>query len=141
MMPKPVRPESSAAGRTLWAGLHLLDRQLVDHDGAMAGCIDDLELTQDGEAGPLYVSAIIAGSGALAYRFGARRLGRWVRAAHTTISDGDDDPTRIPFNVVSDIGSHITLGANRDQLGTAVVEHWVRDHLIGHIPGSRHAPE
>jgi hypothetical protein len=32
------------AGRTLEAALHLLDRQLVDKDGRLAGKVDDLEL-------------------------------------------------------------------------------------------------
>ena len=37
------------AGRTLEAALHLLDRQLVDKDGRLAGKVDDLgaqQLTQ-----------------------------------------------------------------------------------------------
>jgi hypothetical protein len=32
------------AGRALEAGLQLLDRQLIDKDGRLAGKVDDLEL-------------------------------------------------------------------------------------------------
>ena len=41
----------TTAGRAVWAGLHLLDRQLVAHEGRLAGCVDDFELTpsEDGQ--------------------------------------------------------------------------------------------
>jgi hypothetical protein len=40
------------AGRTLEAGLHLLDRQLIDKNGKLAGKVDDLELTFPDGGGP-----------------------------------------------------------------------------------------
>ncbi len=130
-----------SAGRTLWAGLRLLDRQLVDRNGRMAGCVDDLELatTEDGQH--LYVSAILSGPGALAQRLRRRRYGSWMRGVHALVSPGEGDPTRIAFNLVSDIGDHITVAADHKELGSASAERWVRDHVIAHIPGSGHAPE
>ena len=44
------------AGRVLEAGLHLLDRQLVDRDGRLAGKVDDLEFELP-EGGPPVVTA------------------------------------------------------------------------------------
>jgi len=126
--------------RRLWAGLHLLDRQLLDRDGRMAGMVDDLEL-DDSDAGRLYVTAILSGPGALANRLGRTRFGRWMRWVHAIVSPGPRDPARIPFNLVQDIGNHITLGADRDDVGSAAAERWFRDHVIAHIPGSGHAPE
>ena len=137
-------------GRRLWAGLQLLDRQLVDRDGRMAGCVDDLELERQplrsGHEGPegsrdLYVAAILSGPGALAQRLGRTRYGNWLRRVHAMVSPAGDDPVRIPFNRVVDIGDHITLAAQRSDLGSASGERWARDHIVAHIPGSGHAPE
>jgi hypothetical protein len=129
-------------GRSLWAGLRLLDRQLVTNDGRFAGCVDDLELSTSDEGEHLYISAIISGPGGLAYRLRARRLGRWLRRFNGSQSATDnDDPTRIPFNIVSDITAHIGLGCAHDEVGSASVERWVRDHVIDHIPGADHESE
>lgn len=130
------------AARRVWAGLQLLDRQLVDRDGRMAGCVDDLELTA-GEEGRLYVTSIMSGPGALAQRLGRKRLGGWLRRMHVAMAPDDEgeDPTRIPFNVVSDIGNHVSLGAGHERVGSALTERWVAEHIVAHIPGSGHAPE
>ena len=136
-----------AAGRRLWAALHLLDRQLLDRDGRMAGCVDDIELSTTAE-GTWCVSAILSGPGVLAPRLGARRYGRWRRRTQELwATDGEDhadaheDPARIPFGRVRQIGSHLTLAAERDELASYATERWARDHLIGRIPGSSHAAE
>jgi hypothetical protein len=126
-------------GRHVWAGLHLLDRQLVDHDGLMAGCVDDIELAEDGEGGRLYATAIRSGPGALAYRLRRRRFGSWLTGVHRLTSVGD--ATRIPFNSVSEVGASIKIGMGVEEVGTYSTERWVRDHVIDYIPGSRHAPE
>ena len=125
------------AGRSLWAGLRLLDRQLVANDDLLAGCVDDLELEASDDGERLYVSAIISGPGALLYRIGARRLGLWVEWVHSYVATPPRSaPTRIPFNIVTDIGSHIGLGCSADEVGTASSERWVREHVIEHIPGA-----
>jgi hypothetical protein len=129
-------------GRRVWAGLQLLDRQLVAHGGRLVGVVDDLELRATEDGNNLYVTGILSGPGALMYRFGRRRLGRWLRRVHPWVSArDDDDPTCIPFNCVTDIGADIKLGLDANEAGTGSVERWVRDHVIDRIPGSRHEPE
>ena len=127
--------------RRLWAGLHLLDRQLVDREGRMAGMVDDLELEQSEDTGVLYVSAILSGPGALANRLARTTVGGWMRWVHAVVSPGEGDPARIAFNSVQDIGHHISVAADRDDMGTGSAERWFRDHIIDHIPGSAHAAE
>ena len=40
------------------------------------------------------------------------------------------------------IGPNIDLAVDAEDLATSDTERWVRDHLIGHLPGNRHrAPE
>ncbi len=129
-------------GRRVWAGLQLLDRQMVAHEGRLAGCVDDLELIASDDGQQLYVTAILSGPGALMYRMGRRRIGRWLRRTHAqVVARDDDDPTRLPFNVVTDLGSHISIARDADEVGIASAEKWVREHVIEQIPGSRHEPE
>src|SRR5215207_2068287 len=110
------------AGRTMDAGLHLLDRQLVDCDGRLAGKVDDLELELPEGGGPPLVTAILAGPGALGRRLGGR-FGAWLEAVANRLRDGDDDhPARVPFAVVKQIGSAI-------------------DRIVGKLPGANDAPE
>ena len=128
------------AGRRLYLGLHLLDRQLVDREGLLAGKVDDLELEQRSD-GRLYVTAILAGPGVLAQRMGRRRLGPWLQQAVARLVDGHPAIQRIPLARVTSIGNHVDLAVDRHELATFATERWVQDHIVSHIPGSRHAPE
>jgi hypothetical protein len=129
------------AGRVLDAGLHLLDRQLVDRDGRLAGKIDDLELTIPDGGGPPLVTAILAGPGALGRRIGGR-LGAWVEAVANRLRSGEDRrPSRISFAVVKRIGSAVELSAPKAELETDRLEAWTRDHVIAHLPGASDAPD
>jgi hypothetical protein len=123
--------------RTIDAALRLLDRQLVDKDGRLAGKVDDLEFTAaDGDDGPLYLTAILAGPGALAGRLGW--MGAWLADLSARLIGADP---HIPFEVVREIGSAVRLGVAKHELGTDGVEAWVREHLIVRLPGAEDAPE
>lgn len=123
------------AARVVSAGFDLLDRQLVDRDGLMAGKVDDLELELR-EGGPPVVTAILAGPGALARRLGGRP-GEWLASVQARLRPEDrDGPARISFGVVAGVGDHVDLVAGREDLDTFVFEDWVRDKIVGKIPGS-----
>ena len=129
------------AGRVLEAGLHLLDRQLIDKDGRLAGKVDDLELTVPDGGGPPVVTAILAGPGALSRRLGGR-FGAWLEAVANRLRDGDDrEPARVAFGVVKRVGSAVELSVAKAELDTNRLEAWTRDHLIGKLPGAGDAPE
>jgi hypothetical protein len=129
------------AGRTLDAGLHLLDRQLVDSDGRLAGKVDDLELELPEGGGPPTVTAILAGPGALSRRVGGP-FGAWLEGVANRLREGDDrKPARVSFGVVKRVGSAIELSVPRADLETNRLEAWTRDHLIGKLPGAGHAPD
>jgi hypothetical protein len=132
--------EHESTGRRLYLALHLLDRQLVDRDGRLAGKVDDLEL-EEGDTGRLYVTAILAGPGVLAQRMGRHRLGPWIQQALERLVDGPPGAVRIPLARVAEIGNHVDLAVDRQGLATFATERWVQDHIVSHIPGSRHAPE
>jgi sporulation protein YlmC with PRC-barrel domain len=129
------------AGRTLEAGLHLLDRQLIDKDGRLAGKVDDLELELPEGGGPPVVTAILSGPGALSRRLGGR-LGAWLEALANRVREGEDrHPARVPFGLVKRIGSAVDLSVAKAELETNRLEAWTRDHLIGRLPGAGDAPE
>lgn len=129
-----------AAGRILDLHLHLLDRQVMDADGRFVCKVDDLELEID-EVGRPYVSAILVGPRALGPRLGGR-LGHWVSAIARRLSEGQSQqPPRIDFGLVSDIGSAVTLARRHDELAVTPLERWVDEHVIAPIPGSRHESE
>jgi sporulation protein YlmC with PRC-barrel domain len=129
------------AGRVLEAGLQLLDRQLVDRDGRLAGKVDDLELELPEGGGPPVVTAILAGPGVLARRIGGR-LGAGLEVLASRLREGDDGrPARVSFAVVKRIGSAVELSVPKSELETDRLESWTRDHLIGKLPGAGDAPE
>jgi sporulation protein YlmC with PRC-barrel domain len=129
------------SGRVLEAGLHLLDRQLIDSDGRLAGKVDDLELELPEGGGPPVVTAILSGPGALSRRIGGR-AGAWREAVANRLRDGDDRrPARVSFGVVKRIESAVDLSVAKADLESNRLEVWTRDHLIGHLPGAGDAPE
>jgi sporulation protein YlmC with PRC-barrel domain len=126
------------AGRTLDLSLHLLDRQVVDTDGRMVCNVDDIEITVR-EDGVPYVSAILCGPGAVAPRIGGL-LGRWMVAVHRHLGRRREEaPDRIGFELVTDIGSSITVAESRAQLEVGLGEDFVREYLVDRLPGAGHA--
>lgn len=129
--------------RELLAGLHLIDHQILDREGWMAGKVDDLELElvdeSDPGAEPPVVTTILSGAGALAGRLQGR-LGRWLESIDARLS-AERVPSRVPFELVTDVGSHVTVAVGRDDLETNRGERWACKTIVSHIPGAGHAPE
>jgi sporulation protein YlmC with PRC-barrel domain len=129
------------SGRVLWAGLHLLDRQIVDRDGGFAGNVDDVELSPNEDGTTLFVTALHSGPGALSRRFGWVRFGAWRERFHQTVDLDLDRIWPIPMERVTKIGSSVDVDASVEELPAGATRKWVREHLIMRIPGSGHAPE
>jgi hypothetical protein len=132
---------SSPGARVVHASLDLLDRQLRDREGRLCGNVDDLEVERAPEGG-LTITHFVAGGGALAYRLGARRLGRWLRRASIELPGGGRDRTMIPLVLARRFGPAIDLSVDAESLATNDLERWTRDHVVEHIPlGGRRARE
>jgi sporulation protein YlmC with PRC-barrel domain len=131
-----------ATGRVLDAGLKLLDRQLIDSEGMLAGKVDDLELTpSEDDPHVLYATAILAGPGALAGRLGGR-LGHLLERVSNRLRDtADDRPARVPFGVVKRIGSSVDLWVPKEHLETDRLEQWTRATIIAKLPGAGDAAQ
>ena len=91
----------SEVGRSLWAGVDLLDRQIIDVNGVPAGKVDDLEFSfePDPDALPI-VDKILCGPAALGRRFGGR-LGAAFETLHVLLDERKHAaPASIPMGVV-----------------------------------------
>jgi hypothetical protein len=132
---EPARPQREA-GRVIDAGLELLDRQMIDIDDRMAGNVDDLELTFPPEGGAPFVTAVLAGPGALARRIGGR-IGGAIARIHERLQDSDiEGPARISFGAITSVGSDVRLAVSREDLEIYRFERWARDTIVAKIPGS-----
>ncbi|MFK0002362.1 hypothetical protein [Paenarthrobacter sp. NPDC090522] len=140
-MPKPrgidaseLRPAARTAGLVLDAQLHLLDRQVLDVDGVPVTTVDDIELSGPAPDEPIpegsdppYITALLTGP-----VLGTRIFGG--RPPSSRLS-------RIPWDVVSGVDTVLTVGVRSDSLDASWVERWLRNHVIGRIPGGRHDPD
>lgn len=129
----PLAPVPPVAGRTLDAQLHLMDRQVLDHDGVPVTTVDDLELR-----GADFGAAIPAGTPApvLTALLTGPVLGTRIFGGRPPSSR----LIRIPWKDVADVDVVVKLGVSADSLDAGWVERWVRDKIIARIPGGRHDP-
>ena len=126
-------------GRMRDLALHLLDRQIVDTDGRAVGNVDDVELLVPEDGSAPYVTALLTGPQALGPRLGGR-LGSWlVFWSHALSRHSDDEPGRIGLELLTELGSKVTVARSRAELGVHENEDRARTYLIDRIPGARDA--
>jgi len=112
--------------------LHLLDRQLLVVAGDPVGIVDDLDL--DGVA----VGAEIA-RGTPAPHIGNILTGQVLA---TRIFGGQPPRAKLqplPWTIVAQVGTIVRLHRTDQPFDSLWVERWLRDHIIGRIPGGRRA--
>lgn len=97
------------------AGLHLLDRQVVDHHQALIGKVDDLELTEYAD-GRLEVTGLLLGPAALVPRMAVRHddvaMSWWHRLGPQWRDR--ERPGWISIEDVKQLDSEVTLRRRRD---------------------------
>jgi hypothetical protein len=128
-----TRSADDRTDRWLDAQLHLLDRQVLDVHGVPVAVVDDLELSEVSagqdiprDAPPPVITALLSGPALATRIFGGRPPVSRMQ--------------RTPWVAIVEIGVVIKLAVGRDTRDLAWTERWVRDHVIGRIPGGRHAP-
>lgn len=127
------------AGRERDLGLHVLDRQVVDTDGAAVCKVDDVELTVPEDGSPPYVSAILCGPQALGPRIGGL-LGRWMLFWSEALArEPTGEPGRIGMELVTDLDTQITVARSRAELGVHRNEDRAREYVVDRLPGAGHA--
>lgn len=122
------------AGLVLDAQLHLLDRQMLDVDGVPVTTVDDVELSGPPSDEPIpegaptpHITALLTGPVLGTRIFGGRPPSSRL--------------IRIPWEAVAGVDTVVQLGVRSDSLDASWVERWLRNHVIGKIPGGRHDPD
>ena len=120
--------------RWLDVHLHLLDRQVLDVHGVPIAVVDDLELSEipagqdiPPDTPPPVITALLSGPALATRIFGGR--------------PPESRMVRTPWVAIRQIGVVIKLSVGRDTQDLFWTERWVRDHVIGRIPGGRHTPK
>jgi hypothetical protein len=120
-------------GRLVDARLHLLDRQLFDADEAPIGIVDDLDIdipidTDVPPSAPApRVTGILTGQVLATRIFGGRPPRSKLQA--------------IPWRLIIKIGTVVQLSSHAEDFDSLWLERWLRDHVIGRIPGGRRAAQ
>ena len=132
--------------RVVDARLHLLSRQVLDVDGEPVTTVDARELVAAAAAAvaaparspragpraagagePAEVGAVLTGPVLVTRLLGGRPpASRWER---------------VPWSDVGHVGTALELTVRADSLDLHWTENWLREHVVGRIPGGRHDPE
>jgi len=111
-------------------GRAVLDQQVIDvHDQPM-GKVDGvvLELHPGGQA---RVAAVVVGGTSALWRI-HRGLARWAERK----LGGEGHPARIPWSRVLRVGVDVKVDVESKRSPALRWERWVRDRIIGRIPGA-----
>ena len=112
----------------------ILDCQVIDRRRLRVGKVDGIVLVVD-DGGQPRVGAIEIGAVTLARRIHPA-FGSWVRRATRGLGVGPGDPLRVPVAKVRRDGINLRADIDRDETPAFAWERWLRDHVIGRIPGS-----
>ena len=107
----------------------IVDNQLVGSEGERITKAAGVEVELREGARPV-VRALLVGPEPLARRIGPR-VG-WLVQRIT----GGGREVRIPWEEVEDVGADIELNIPAHRTGATHAEDWVREKIIGRIPGS-----
>lgn len=119
------------------AAQRLLDLHIVDANGQTVGKVDDLELAEAEHGGAPYVSAVLCGPLAFGPRLGGRLGLWWTTIAARMRPEENPEPVRIDFGLLDVEATQLRASVPEpDLLGTRRLETWLREHLIGRLPGS-----
>ncbi|HET7621408.1 MAG TPA: hypothetical protein VFK39_05845 [Gemmatimonadaceae bacterium] len=112
----------------------LLDKQLIDVNWQQMGRVDGLTMeTSPGEQ-PRITSMCVGGT-VLMHRLPGF-VGRWGAALLRRFGIRHGVPFEIPWSELMTMDTEVRVDVNSDESGAMASSHWVRDHIIDHIPGA-----
>ena len=113
----------------------VLDKQIEDSNKVKIGKVDGLIVALRKGRAPRVI-ALELGTATAAARI-SPRLGRWVERLATTLGITKGDRVRILFEHVSRTGIDVEIDIDGKRTGALRWEDWLRDHVIGPIPGAK----
>jgi sporulation protein YlmC with PRC-barrel domain len=112
----------------------VLDNQIVDRNQRKMGKVDGIVIEcKDGE--PPRVAYLEVGIPTLARRLHPRLEG-WVVALQSKWGARQDQPFRIPFSKVRDVGIDVEVDLEAEETPALGYEQWLRENIIKRIPGA-----
>jgi sporulation protein YlmC with PRC-barrel domain len=112
----------------------LLDQQVIDRNGEPMGKLDGITI-QLRQGKPPKVLHLVLGGGTAARRLHpgfADWLLRWRRRW----GPQHDVPFEVPWSKVLKVGIDVKVDLDAERTPALAWEHWVRDRIIGRIPGA-----
>ena len=112
----------------------LLDKQLVDREGEPLGRVDGIVMSYSADAPPR-ITHFELGAQTLARRLPPPFRGVLAWLANR-LSPRGMQPYRVEVSRVIQLGRTIRIDIDGTRSAAHDTERWVRDHIIGRIPGS-----
>jgi sporulation protein YlmC with PRC-barrel domain len=115
-------------------GQALLDQQVSDRNGEQMGKVDSviIELRQGMQP---RLAGLVIGGGTAARRV-HRGFARWLVRWRHRWGPKNDQPLEVPWSKVLKIGVDVKVDLDAEQTPAMAWEHWIRQHIIGRIPGA-----
>ena len=111
-----------------------LDKQLIAGKKKPVGRIDGIVMVIDGHHQPR-IAAVEVGSVTQARRL-HRALGRWMARLAGRWGKMRPNPYRIPWAALTPEDNDFRVDADIRDIPTLAWERWLRDRVIGRIPGA-----
>jgi len=115
-------------------GQALLDQQVTDRNGEQMGKVDGVVVELRREHPPR-IAALVIGGGTAAERV-HQGWARWLLRWRRRWGPRQDEPLEIPWSKVRKIGVDVKVDLEAGRTSALAWEHWVREHIIGRIPGA-----
>jgi sporulation protein YlmC with PRC-barrel domain len=115
-------------------GQTLLDQQVVDRAGQLMGKVDGIVLEIRADEPPR-VARLVIGGGTAAHRL-QPRFASWLLRWRRRFGPTNDGPLEVPWAKVKKIGIDVRVDLDAARTPAFAWEHWVREHIIGRIPGA-----
>jgi sporulation protein YlmC with PRC-barrel domain len=112
----------------------LLDQQVVDRKDELIGKLDGIIL-QLRKGKPPRLAQLVIGGGTAARRLHPR-WAAWLLSWRRRWGPRHDQPLVVPWSKVLKIGIDVKVDLDAERTPALAWEHWVRDHIIGRIPGA-----
>ncbi len=105
----------------------VLDTQIEDRQGRKIGRVDGMTIELRSNKPPRLANIEVGGP--VPWERLSRQLGNWVARRGA-------EPYLIPWSKVQDVGITVQVDCDAEDAPSLKVERWLRDHIIGRIPGA-----
>jgi sporulation protein YlmC with PRC-barrel domain len=115
-------------------GRNILDQQVIDRKGELMGKVDGVTIELR-RGKPPRVAHLVIGGGTAASRI-SPRFADWLLRWRRRWGPREDGPLVVPWSKVLKIGIDLQVDLDAERTSALAWEHWVRQHIIGRIPGA-----